>query len=279
MKLAINTDAISQDFETAVILALEWGIDCFEFKRIHHKRIPYVTPDEIDIVKSVVRSHHVTLCSLAPGVFKCPLDPQFMAEEQRKLELSLELADSLEVSRLIVFGFNRDQTRTSEQAMSQITDVLGRAAAKAHSRGCQLCLENERGQWTEDPRFLARLMSGVNSPALRVNWDPGNVIGTRTMDPYPDGYRAIREWVAHVHVKDLIVDGNGKHQNIMMGQGAVDWVGQFEALIEDGFDGYAVIEPHFGCRIGSSRSHIAETKTLLRRAHSNLTERSSGQRR
>lgn len=266
MKLAINTDAISQDFETAVILALEWGIDCFELKRIHHKRVPDVTRNEVDIIKSVIRSKEVTLCSLAPGLFKIPLEPHSIAEEQGRLEQSLNLAEDLEVKKIIIFGFQRDRERTPDQAVSQIADVLGAAAERARARGCRLYVENERGQWTEDPGILARVMSAVNSPALGVNWDPGNVIGTRTVNPYPEGYEIIRQWVGHLHVKDLFVDAEGHHQNIMMGQGEVNWVGQFEALMKDGFDEFAVIEPHFGCRIGSSRSHIVETKRLLRQA-------------
>ena len=273
MKLAINTDAISQDFETAVILALEWGIDCFELKRIHQKRIPDVTADEIKIIKSVIHHKQVELCSLAPGLFKCRLDANAIIEEYKKLDQSLDLAEELEVKKLIVFGFDRDPVKTSEEAISQITDVLGEATEKVRARGCQLYLENERRQWTEDPRILARVMSAVNSPALRVNWDPGNVIGTKTVNPFPEGYRMIREWIGHLHIKDLIVDPEGNHQNIMMGLGQVGWVAQFEALMKDGFNGYGVIEPHFGCRVGSSRSHIVETKKLLRQAHTNLKGR------
>lgn len=276
MKLAINTDAISQDFETAVILALEWGIDRFELKRIHHKRVPDVTADEIKIIKSIINAKQVKLCSLAPGLFKSRLDAKFIIEENRKLELSLNLAEELEVDRLIVFGFDRDTERTPDEAVSQITDVLGAAAERTRARGCRLCLENERNQWTEDPRILARVMSGVNSPALKVNWDPGNVIGTRTVGPYPEGYKMIREWIGHLHIKDLLVDSKGIHQNVMMGLGEVDWVGQFEALIGDGYSEYAVIEPHFGCRVASSRAHIVETQRLLRQARSNIAAHCKG---
>lgn len=276
MKLAIYTDAISQDFETAVILALEWGIDCFELKRVHHKRVPDLTQTEVGIVKSVLRAKEVTLCSLAPGLFKTRLEANSISQEQSKLEQSLNLAEDLEVQKIIIFGFEKDQERTPDQAVSQIIDVLGVAADRARARGCKLYVENERGQWTEDPKVLARVMSAVNSPSLMINWDPGNLIGASTVDPYPDGYELIREWVGHLHVKDLFMDAEGRAQNIMMGQGQVDWVGQFEALIGDGFDEYAVIEPHFGCRIGSSRSHIIETKRLLRQAYRNAGSRLKG---
>ena len=270
MKLAINTDAISQDFETAVILALEWGIDCFELKRIHHKRVPDIARDEIKIIKSVLHSKEVKLCSLAPGLFKCVLDAASIVEENKKLDLSFDLAEELELSKIVIFAFDRDPARTTDQAGPQIVDVLGAAAEKARARGCQLFIENERNQWTEDPRVLARIMSAVNSPALRINWDAGNVIGTRTVNPFPEGYEIVRNWVGHLHIKDLTLNPAGKHENIMMGLGQVNWVGQFEALINDGYAGYGVIEPHFGCRVGSSRSHIVETKKLLRQAESNI---------
>lgn len=266
MKLAITTDAISQDFETAVLLSLEWGIDCFEFKRLHHKRVPDVTPDEVKIVQNVVRAKAVQICSIAPGCFKVPLDRERVQAEQKRLGQSLELAERLSVRMLVVFGFEKDLVRSREDALPQVVDYLGAAAQEAARRGCVLCVENERGHWVENPRDLAWVVRQVNSPTLRINWDPGNVIGTGAEAPFPQGYTLIHDLISHMHIKDLQALPDGKHRNVMVGEGEVDWCGQLSAMLQAGYQGYAVIEPHFGCRIDSSRAHIVQTRRLLREA-------------
>ena len=65
MKISINTDAISQDFETAVLLGIEWGVYYFELKRLYGKRIPDITNDEVGLVQKVLHENQVKLSSLA----------------------------------------------------------------------------------------------------------------------------------------------------------------------------------------------------------------------
>jgi L-ribulose-5-phosphate 3-epimerase len=271
MRLSIASDAISADFETAVLLGLEWGIEYFELKRIHHKRIPDVTEDEIRIVQNVLKSNAATLSSLAPGLFKVPLEgPRVEQELGPKFDKILALADSLATRSIVIFGFERDDRRTEAEALRQVIDLLGRAAARAEREGAVLFLENDRNMWAEFPESLRRVASGVNSPALRLNWDPCNLIGAHPEKPYPTGYDLVKDFVGHMHVKDATVAAGGGHAHAMMGSGDVDWVGQFERLYRDGYKGFCVIEPHFGSRVESSRSHILGTRKAMRLARARL---------
>ncbi len=268
MKLSIATDAISADFETAILLGLEWGIEYFELKRVHHKRVPDITEDEVRIVQNVMRINSVRLSTLSPGLFKVPLESEQIAAEMEKLDKSIALAEKLGTSSLVIFGFERDAKSSESDAIKRIIDVLARAAARAEGEGCQLFLENDRGLWAETPDALAQIIAGVGSPALRLNWDPCNLIGVIAA-PYPAGYDRVKDFVGHLHVKDAkVVEGKVAHA--MMGSGDVDWVGQFARLYNDGYSGYCVIEPHFGSRVESSRSHILETRRALRLSRATL---------
>ena len=272
MKLAINTDAISQDFETAVLLGLEWGIEYFELKRMHGKRVPDITDEEVRLIQNVLRANEVTLSSLAPGLFKIPLDQDLISlEVGRRFDMTVALADRLNTRSIVIFGFVRDDRHTETDAIRQIIDVFSRVAARAEQEGLTLFLENDRGLWGESPESVRQIIAGVNSPALRLNWDPGNLVGAFPEAPYPTSYELVREYVGHLHVKDAkAATGVGKFAHAMMGSGDVDWVGQFERLIREGYEGYCVIEPHFGSRVSSSRSHVLETQKVLRLARSRV---------
>ena len=87
------------------------------------------------------------------------------------------------------------------------------------------------------------LVHTVDSPALRVNWDPGNAhhAGER---PFPDGWEAVRDQVENVHVKDSRRDPDGKMVWAIPGEGEIDWAGQLRALAERNYRGQVTIETH-----------------------------------
>lgn len=272
MKISINTDAISQDFETAVLLGLEWGIEYFELKRMYGKRIPDITADEVRLVRSVLDANAATLSSLAPGLFKIPLDKELIAlEAGARFDQTIALAERLDTRAVVIFGFVRDELHAESDALRRIIDVLGPVADRAESEGLTLFLENDRGLWGESPASVLKIAEGINSPAFKLNWDPGNLVGAFPEAPYPIGYDLVRRHVGHLHVKDAkSATGEKQFTHAMMGSGDVDWVGQFERLIRDGYEGYCVIEPHFGSRVASSRSHILETQKVLRLARARV---------
>src|SRR5690606_13320289 len=81
---------------------------------------------------------------------------------------------------------------------------------------------------------------------VRVLWDPGNDIydpeGER---PFPDGYELVKDYMVHMHLKDAKRLSDGTVVGVPLGQGDVDYVGQFEALSRDGYSGYVVLETHY----------------------------------
>ena len=270
MKLAINTDAISQDFETAVLLGIEWGVEYFELKRLYGKRIPDVEYDEISLIERVLFDNGVSLSSLAPGLFKIPLHEDLITHELKKFEQTIALANRLNTNSIVIFGFSRENGHEETEALDKIVEIFCPIAERAEREGLTLFLENDRGLWGESPSSLLQIVKGVNSPAFKLNWDPGNLIGAHPDAPFPTSYDLVQDYVGHLHIKDAIRNDNASgFSNIMMGSGDVDWLGQFERLIENDYQGYCVVEPHFGNRISSSREHILQTKRLLRQAYTN----------
>jgi sugar phosphate isomerase/epimerase len=272
LKLSIASDAISHDFETAVLLGLEWGLEYFELKRVHdRRRVAEATAEDLKKVQGVLRKNTVRISSLSPGLFKASLAQENIQQELKRFEKTVAIAHELQVNRIIIFGFTRTPDLNSAEAMRQIEDTLGQVAQRAQSEGLTLFLENDRGLWVNTPEELKQVMTGVNSPALKINWDPCNLIAVYPNPPFSYGYDLVKDWVGHVHIKDAKAKGPDQFEHAMVGAGDMDWIGQFEALAKAQFDGFCVLEPHFGSRVSSSREHLLATRHLMRQAQVRLS--------
>ena len=123
------------------------------------------------------------------------------------------------------------------------------------------CLAIETGP--EPPRVLKRLIDTVGSEAIRVNYDPANLIiwpallgekrgeeydQQRALDDFQpvEGAKLLGPYVVHTHAKDALVHPGGKYQEVPLGEGWVDWPRYIRYLEEAGYDGYFAIEREVG---------------------------------
>lgn len=263
MRLAIVSDEISSDFKKAVEYGIEWGITDYEIRHLTTGRVPYVANDEINLVQEVVKEYDLTISAISPGLFKISL----LDEDQLKLQIeeniyeSFRLADRLGTRNVIIFGFKR-YAREPQSDYIQVLHILGRIAALAEKYGFQLLLENEPGFWVDTGVNTAKLLDDIDSKNLKANWDPANAAGAGEI-PYPYGYLAIRKHIRAIHVKDYRKDSNGEPEYVVVGNGEVDWPGQFRAIMYGVNIDYITIETHCKPLINNSHRNIVKIIDLL----------------
>ena len=93
-----------------------------------------------------------------------------------------------------------------------------------------------------------------------MNWDPGNAFFAGET-PYPDGYRAVRGLVGHVHFKDARRTSTGELEYVADGQ--IDWAGQIRALQQDGYSGYISVETHLRPKVAEANAGLARLRQLV----------------
>jgi sugar phosphate isomerase/epimerase len=186
-------------------------------------------------------------------------------QQDEVLERSMEMAKAFQTDRVRCFDFWRLEDQAPYRAA--INDKLRDAAAKAEKRGIILVLENEPACNTATAAEAVKVLSAVQSPALMLNWDPGNAAASGEI-PYPDGYNLLpKERIGHCHCKDVVK--NGKDDWAPMGGGIIDWAGQFKALKRDGYHYAVSLETHWsggGSPEECSRKSWAGMKRLLQQA-------------
>jgi len=104
-----------------------------------------------------------------------------------------------------------------------------------------------------------------------LNWDPGNAAQLGET-PYPDGYNLLpKDRIGHCHCKDAVKKPDGKYAWAAMGQGLIDWLGQFRALKSSGYKYAVSLETHWrgaGTPEESTRQSWAGMKALLQKSGS-----------
>lgn len=274
-RLGVLTDEVSDRFEEALDWIAEQGLKHVELRVIDGVNAADLTDEAAKEVRRKVESRGLFVSALASPVFKCALDPErevasgdtFGQKEEgveahfAKLDRVMQLSELLGTQRIRIFSFWRE--KEPSQYFDEIVDHLRRAAELAEQRGVLLLLENEpacNGGFAEE---TASLVKAVNSPALRALWDPGNeAYGGR--EAFPAGYEAVKEVLAHVHLKDAYIGADGKPRCVPAGSGDVAYIRQLKALKDDGYDGYFTIETHYIPEGGSRKTGTRMTLDAIR---------------
>ncbi|SEN86922.1 sugar phosphate isomerase/epimerase [Paenibacillus sp. OV219] len=283
-RLGVITDEVSSDIITALDFAAANGLKHIEIRSVDNRNVLVLSDEEADRIRTEAQSRGLFISCIASPVFKCALDAsrqvaegdrfnqaeRSVTEHFAMLERALELGERLGTNRIRIFSFWREEEPIA-RFEAEIVSHLTRAAKLAEERGMLLLLENEPSCNGGFAVEIARLAAVVQSPALRILWDPGNEqYGSKPS--YPEGYSAVREFIAHVHLKDVVLDAEGKPRAVPIGAGLVPYEAHFHALREDGYTGLFTIETHYipegGTALEGTAMSLTGLNTLLERLQS-----------
>jgi L-ribulose-5-phosphate 3-epimerase len=261
LELGIVSDEISPDFRVAVRHAVDWNVKIVELRMLESGRVPAVKTEEIREVRHLASDNGIRISALSPGIFKQPLsDIQAIQQEiTDTLPRTIDLASSLGSNLIIVFGFQRENNEPQEHE-NQWLERMRRAAEIAGRSDMDLLIENEPGFWCSSGAATADLLRKAGMKNLAANWDPCNAYGAEPK-PYPEGYIAVREFIRNVHVKDTL-EGS-LIRCVPVGEGAIDWKGQLQALLEDSLVHHVTVETHCLPLIEKSKHNVDTLRRYL----------------
>ena len=97
------------------------------------------------------------------------------------------------------------------------------------------------------------MIARVNSPALKMLWDPGNALHAGEL-PFPTGWEAARSYTEHIHIKDARRLSEDKLAWTVVGEGDIDYKGQIAALKASNYSGVIALETHYKAPGGDSET-------------------------
>lgn len=256
-RLGIITDEITPKFEDALDFISHYSLAYCELRQLWKPNIMNAPQEVLDRAKKLLEEHHLKVSDIASGIFKYNL-PEMPAKPEKVdtfeasftdkdsealLEKSFKLARFFGTYKIRIFAYLR--VDEPEKAYPFVRDRLARAAQLAGKNKMMLVLENEHTCNVGTGKELGKILRDVGSPYLRGNWDPGNAAMLNEV-PYPDGYKAVRGLMAHMHVKDVRKDPQtGKLIWAPVGGGFLDYRGHFKALRDDAYQGTISLETHY----------------------------------
>jgi L-ribulose-5-phosphate 3-epimerase len=281
-RVSVINDEISQDFGHACeVASRDFGMGWIELRGMWKKNIIKLDEKEVAEARRILEKYQLKVTDIASPLFKVdwPGAPKSkfseaksfgadftLAQQDEVLDRALDLAKAFQTDRVRCFDFWRLEDQAPYRAA--INDKLREAASKAAEKGIILVLENEPSCNTATAAESAKVLSAVQSPALMLNWDPGNAAAAGET-PYPDGYNLLpKERIGHCHCKDVVKTARG-YDWAPMGGGFIDWAGQFKALKRDGYRFAVSLETHWsggGSPEECSRASWAGMKKLLQQA-------------
>ncbi len=282
MNLAVITDEIDADLGHALDVMAEYGVRGAELRQVWDKNIAEAPRDYWQRAKEELDARGILVAGIASPFYKCPmpgaepdgpLGPLHSAtalglgDQIALLERCIEAARFFDTELIRTFSFWKQGPLTPLQE-EMIVDAYAEPALLAERAGLTLIVENEHACCLATGAQTARVLAEIGSPAVRAVWDPGNAFMAGEL-PFPTGYEAIKDFIAHVHVKDAsVAPGALAPAWAVVGEGEIDWAGQLAALKQSGYAGWLSLETHYSghaTKEASTRACLEGLQALLAR--------------
>jgi sugar phosphate isomerase/epimerase len=256
--LGVITDEVTMDLEQALMWAKGFGLTWVELRFVWGKYVTEFAADDVKRAQDLLAKHGMKVSVVDSAYFKTtlpgtqskfdtakadPLQSDFGAQKGI-LERAMLRAKDFGTDKIRIFAFLRVEEPKS--VFDRVAKELEATAAIAKREGIRLVLENEFTCNVATGAESATMLNAVRSPALGLNWDPGNAFEAGEM-PFPNGYEALdKKRIWHMHLKDAVAGPKGAGPVWKpVGGGSIHYVGQFRALVKDGYNGTMSLETHY----------------------------------
>ncbi|MBT5876535.1 MAG: sugar phosphate isomerase/epimerase [Candidatus Latescibacteria bacterium] len=242
---AVITDEVSQDLEDVIRFCGDFALDGIEIRSVWNKPPHQLTEGDIARLRDGVGEAGLKVFGIAAPFFKCDIRSDADFDEHLDiLRRCINLAQALDTNLIRVFAFWRQDP--FEDYLDQIVERYQEPIRIAEAEGIILGVENEHSTMVGTGRDTRTLVNRLDSPAVKVIWDPCNEFHDSRGDvPFPAGYNHVKDVLAHVHIKDAVLQPDEGAICVPMGDGEIDFKGQFQALAADGYSGCISLETHW----------------------------------
>jgi sugar phosphate isomerase/epimerase len=261
MKLGVITDGISRDFDHALTVMTDAGLEYAELQYIYDKEVGEMNADERKCAQQIIKKYGAKVSCISRHVFVgLPLPQTKPGSDAHKahmegLQRCIEMAHELECKvvrimsgrkELIISGKNgADHWLVSKGAWDALAPLVEPAVRVAEREGIQLVIETGFTGMVFSAWCGRQLIDHIGSRHLKLLWDPANCLYAHEQ-AWPEGYECLRGgYIGHIHMKDIAIDtAKGYVEFRRLGQGQMGPMIEdlAKALRAEKFDGVVSLE-------------------------------------
>ncbi|WP_010205942.1 sugar phosphate isomerase/epimerase family protein [Salinibacterium sp. PAMC 21357] len=234
-------DEIAEDPHVQISVLQALGANFIEVRSAWGINIVDLDTADLARLRAILGERHMKVSAIASPVGKVDVTVPVEAEVAR-LKRAIAAAHLLESRYIRIFSFFRSPDVTVESTRDAVLERMSALAAEAEREGVVLVHENEKDIYGDTPDRVLDIIESVGSASLKVAWDNANFVQVG-VKPFTDGYAQLRPHLEYLQVKDAIATTG---EVVPAGEGDGQLHETIAALHDDGYAGFASLEPHLG---------------------------------
>lgn len=261
MKISVITNGISQDYETCCQVMNKTGVKYAELQEIYGKRVEYLTEEEMYRVKQLNEQYDIEPISITThafagvGVMDLNIGDETYEAHMNLLKNGIKFAKIVGAPQVRAMPFTKaivlhgahgsDQWNAGgNKAWPKFIELYRPIAKLAEAENITITVENGFNAMIVSGYQCRKFIEQLGCEHIKILWDPANALYYGDI-PYPNAYQEVRDYLGHVHIKDLncsLIEGWVDIKNIGHGTMAPYLDDIRTALELDGYDGYISLE-------------------------------------
>lgn len=215
----------------------ENGIGYIEPRNIGGKGILTIPEDELAQIKAELDKNGIKVNSLGSPIGKYPIEKP-LADHLLDLERAFRACEILDTKNIRMFSFFIPKDRCASEYESEVISRLKIMSSLAKDRGIQLCHENEKGIFGQNPEEVNQLVEAL--PDLKFIFDGANYRECNCDTIM--GIETTLKSFGYMHIKDAVYS---PHMIVPAGEGEAK-LDEVIEKVNSAVDGtvYLTLEPH-----------------------------------
>jgi len=251
-KLSAFADEVMDDFLEQVKYLAKENVGYIEPRFINKKNIMDLSQDELNVAKTMLQDYGLKVSAIGSPIGKVRLDEPFEPHLE-KFKHAVELAQFFETPYIRMFSYYAPEGKNIDDYRSQVMERMSAKVEIIENTDVIMVHENETDIYGHNAENCVDLVKTVNSPRLRLVYDPGNFVwGQKITNNMESCWPLMKPYVVHVHIKDWKI--GEKDVGSIPGEGDGQIKELLAELVSMKYDGCLTMEPHLkaGGQFGGS---------------------------
>ncbi|MBE5782694.1 MAG: sugar phosphate isomerase/epimerase [Clostridiales bacterium] len=240
-QLGIISDEVSQNLREAAAFAKAYGLSALELRSVNDRGPFEWAMEDAQTIKAIADEFDLSIAAISSPLFKCSIhDEKAVSQHIAGFRRCAEYCHLFGCKLIRGFDFWDCGASLAERAekFAPIIEIC-------REYGITCALEYDPSVHASTPKKIKEIVESIHDPCIRALFDPGNgLFSTPNSHPYPDDYHLLKPLLVHIHMKDAICTEEGT-QAVKIGDGQVNYPEFFQALKDDGYEGYLMLETHY----------------------------------
>jgi len=251
-KLSAFADEVTDDFLGQVKFLAAEGVSHIELRFLNGKNIMGLTRSELNEANKMLQDYGLKVSAIGSPIGKVKIDEPFEPHLD-KFRHAVELSMFFETPYIRMFSYYAPEGKNIDDYRAQVMERMFAKVEIIENTDVVMVHENETGIYGYSAENCVDLAETLNSPKLRLVYDPGNFVwGQKIANNVETCWPLMKPYVVHIHIKDwkLGIEDIGS----IPGQGD----GRIKELLAElaglNYDGCLTMEPHLkvGGQFGGS---------------------------